>query len=55
MKTLTSMNQLTVGMIVTMPLYGRETKCKIIAIHLMGTVDVERLSDEKCFRLTGLT
>lgn len=36
-------------------IYGRCVQCRIIREHsLMGTVDVERLSDGRCFRVSGL-
>lgn len=36
-------------------LYGETPdKVKLLAIHEFGTIDVERLSDNKCFRITGL-
>jgi len=44
-----------VGQIVLMRLHGSaRVRCRILAIHEFGTIDVERLSDGKCFRLTGL-
>jgi len=38
----------------TFAIYGHSVACRILAIREGGTVDVERLSDGNCFRLTGL-
>jgi len=40
--------------IVILELFGRPTRCRILAVHGRYTVDVERLSDGRCFRLSGL-
>ena len=29
--------------------------CRVIAVHVFGTIDVERLSDGQCFRVSGLS
>jgi hypothetical protein len=41
--------------IVKMDIYGHEVDCRILAKHGMGTIDVERVSDGKCFRISGLS
>lgn len=28
--------------------------CRVLAIHAAGTIDVERLADGECFRVSGL-
>jgi hypothetical protein len=40
--------------IVILELFGRPTRCRILAMHGRYTVDVQRLSDGKCFRVSGL-
>jgi len=35
-------------------IFGSLGRCKILVLHGAGTVDVERLSDGQCFRVTGL-
>lgn len=40
---------------VVVDVYGRPTACKLLAKHPAGTIDVERLSDGRCFRLSGLS
>jgi len=40
--------------IVFIELFGRPTRCRVLAVHGRYTVDVERLSDGKCFRISGL-
>lgn len=42
------------GDIVQVGIYGRQVDCEVLAIHSMGTIDVMRLSDERCFRVSGL-
>lgn len=37
-----------------MHLFGRPERVRILAVRRAGTVDVERLSDGKCFRVSGL-
>ena len=34
-------------------IYGRRERCRILARHGAGTIDVERLSDGCCFRVSG--
>jgi hypothetical protein len=36
-------------------IYGRHERCRILARHAAGTIDVERLSDGHCFRVSGLS
>jgi len=36
-------------------LYGRPTECRMLENHGTGTIDVERISDGKCFRVSGLS
>lgn len=38
----------------TARLYGRDEPVRILAQHPAGTIDVERLSDGRCFRVSGL-
>lgn len=40
--------------IVILELFGRPTRVRVLALHGRYTVDVERLSDGKCFRVSGL-
>lgn len=47
MKTLTP----KVGMVFTHPTLGN---CRIIAVHPAGTIDVENIHTERCYRITGL-
>lgn len=35
-------------------IYGHCVECRIIQVHPHGTVDVERLSDGRTFRVSGL-
>jgi hypothetical protein len=35
-------------------IYGHKVLCRILRKHAFGTFDVERLSDGKCFRVSGL-
>jgi hypothetical protein len=43
-----------VNQTLTMHLFGRPERVRILAIRRAGTVDVERLSDGRCFRVSGL-
>lgn len=40
--------------IVFIKLFGRPERVRILALHGRYTVDVERLRDGKCFRVSGL-
>lgn len=40
--------------VVHVVLYGRVTKVRVLAVRPHGTLDVERLSDGQCFRVSGL-
>jgi hypothetical protein len=42
------------GQIIHIELFGRPERVRILAVRRAGTVDVERLSDGKCFRVSGL-
>lgn len=44
----------TVGQEQIFSIYGHRVLCRVIKVYSFGTVDVERLSDGECFRLTGL-
>lgn len=46
-----SLAEAPIGATFAHPTLGR---CRVLVQHGAGTVDVERLSDGKCFRLTGL-
>lgn len=35
-------------------IYGHVVECLILKRHAFGTVDVQRLSDGRCFRVSGL-
>jgi hypothetical protein len=35
-------------------IFGRLVECRILRRHACGTIDVERLSDGACFRVSGL-
>jgi hypothetical protein len=39
---------------ITIQIYGHAVKCRILRRHACGAVDVERLSDGACFRVSGL-
>jgi hypothetical protein len=41
-------------MVITVSIYGAATACRLLAVHPFGTLDVERISDGKCFRVSGL-
>jgi len=41
-------------MIITVMIYGRLERCRLLKTHTFGTIDVERLSDGRCFRVSGL-
>ena len=43
-----------IGDIITATIYGHAVRCKVLAIHAAGTVDVQR-ADGQCFRISGLT
>lgn len=47
-------NKISIDQIITLDIYGRPSRCRIFEIHPMGTLDVERLNDGQCFRVTGL-
>ena len=40
--------------IVFIELFGRPERVRILALHGRYTVDVERLRDGKCFRVSGM-
>jgi hypothetical protein len=40
--------------IVFIDIQGKITRCRVLALHGRYTVDVERLSDGRCFRVSGL-
>jgi len=35
-------------------IYGHNVECLLLRDHGMGTIDVERISDGRCFRISGL-
>lgn len=39
--------------IIFITLFGRTERCKVLAKHGKYTIDVERLRDGKCFRVSG--
>jgi hypothetical protein len=39
---------------ITIQIYGHMVECRILRRHACGTIDVERLSDGACFRVSGL-
>lgn len=41
--------------IVFIELFGKLTRCRILAVHGRYTLDVERIVDGKCFRVSGLS
>ena len=47
-------NDMKVNQTLTMHLFGRPERVRILAVRRAGTVDVERLSDGRCFRVSGL-
>ena len=40
--------------IITTSIYGRDCECRVLHDHGHGTLDVQRISDGECFRVTGL-
>jgi len=40
--------------IVFIDIQGKPTRCRVLAVHGRYTVDVERLADGRCFRVSGL-
>jgi hypothetical protein len=40
--------------IVFCEIYGRMERCKVLAIHDRYTIDVERMNDGRCFRVSNL-
>ena len=36
-------------------LFGKVTRVRVLAMHGRYTADVQRLSDGKCFRVSGLS
>jgi len=42
-----------IGDYITATIYGHAVRCKVLAIHAAGTVDVQR-ADGQCFRISGL-
>ena len=47
-------NDMQVNQTLILELFGRPERVRILAVRRAGTVDVERLSDGKCFRVSGL-
>jgi len=43
--------QPTIGTVFTHSTLGR---CKVIAIHPLGTIDVQNIFTDRCYRITGL-
>jgi hypothetical protein len=43
-----------VNQTLTLHLFGRPERVRILVVRRAGTVDVERLSDGRCFRVSGL-
>ena len=41
-------------MIISCEIYGKRVDCELINELPLGTIEVMRLSDGKCFRLSGL-
>lgn len=39
---------------ITIDIYGKPTRCRVLRAHSAHTMDVERLEDGKCFRASGL-
>ena len=42
-----------IGDYITISLYGKTQRVRVIAVYPFGTVDVER-ADGECFRVSGL-
>lgn len=42
------------GQIIHIELFGRPERVRILAMHGRYTIDVERLRDGQCFRVSGL-
>jgi len=41
--------------IIIVEIFGRPERCRVLARHGRYTIDVERMRDGKCFRVSGLT
>lgn len=41
--------------IVVIELFGRPEKCRVLAVHGRYTLDVERMRDGQCFRVSGMS
>jgi hypothetical protein len=46
-------SNMKIGDYITATIYGHAVRCKVLAIHAAGTVDVQR-ADGQCFRISGL-
>lgn len=43
-----------IGDKIKLEIYGHTVDCILLAVHPAGTIDVERICDGKCFRVSGL-
>jgi len=41
--------------IIIVEIFGRPERCRVLARHGRYTIDVERMRDGRCFRVSGLT
>lgn len=41
-------------MVINVSIYGHMERCLLLRDHGYGTIDVQRLSDGRCFRVSGL-
>jgi len=44
-----------VGQRTTVLIYGKPERVEVLRLHPFGTIDVERLADGRCFRVSGLS
>lgn len=41
--------------ILTMPIFGRAERVRVLRVYPAGTIDVEVIATGNCYRLTGLS
>lgn len=44
-----------VGDIIEADIYGNPARCRVLAVHALGTIDVEVLKPGRCYRISGLS
>ena len=46
--------RVSVGDIIEADIYGHPSRCRVLAVHAAGTIDVEVLKSGRCYRISGL-